>query len=119
MGWIRLLLNIDLAKFAVPHRATAISSLGISLQKRWCNNKAKLTTGEERIGFILKSTFPTAKKISVQDISGGCGEMYEIHVESTDFVGKRTVQQHKLITNALKDEVTKMHGLRIFTSVPG
>jgi len=30
-------------------------------------------------------------------ISGGCGAMYEIHIESDEFKGKRTVQQHQLV----------------------
>lgn len=45
--------------------------------------------------------------------------MYEIFVESEDFRGKRQVQQHRLINQALADEVKQMHGLRIFTAVPG
>uniref|UniRef100_A0AAX7TMT5 BolA family member 3 n=1 Tax=Astatotilapia calliptera TaxID=8154 RepID=A0AAX7TMT5_ASTCA len=50
--------------------------------------------------------------------SGGCGAMYEIHIESSEFKGKRTVQQHQLVNQALKDEIQNMHGLRIFTDVP-
>lgn len=52
------------------------------------------------------------------DISGGCGAMYEIHIESDEFRGKRTVQQHQLVNQALKEEIQGMHGLRIFTEVP-
>lgn len=29
--------------------------------------------------------------------AGGCGAMYEIHIESAEFKGKRTVQQHQLV----------------------
>lgn len=29
--------------------------------------------------------------------SGGCGAMYEVHIESDEFKGKRTVQQHQLV----------------------
>lgn len=29
--------------------------------------------------------------------SGGCGAMYEIHIESDEFKGKRTVHQHQLV----------------------
>lgn len=28
---------------------------------------------------------------------GGCGAMYEVHVESMEFKGKRTIQQHQLV----------------------
>lgn len=52
------------------------------------------------------------------DISGGCGAMYEILVESVEFKGISRVKQHQLITNTLKNEIKEMHGLRIHTSVP-
>lgn len=29
--------------------------------------------------------------------SGGCGAMYEIHIESEEFREKRTVQQHQMV----------------------
>ncbi|XP_041647421.1 bolA-like protein 3 [Cheilinus undulatus] len=76
------------------------------------------TDGEVRIAAILKEKFPLASSLKVVDISGGCGAMYEIHIESSEFKGKRTVQQHQLVNQALKDEIQGMHGLRIFTGVP-
>ncbi|XP_029947695.1 bolA-like protein 3 [Salarias fasciatus] len=76
------------------------------------------TDGELRIAQILKEKFPSASSLKVVDISGGCGAMYEIHIESSEFKGKRTVQQHQLVNQALKEEIQGMHGLRIFTDVP-
>ncbi|XP_036400234.1 bolA-like protein 3 isoform X1 [Megalops cyprinoides] len=76
------------------------------------------TDGEVRIAQILREKFPQAASLKVVDISGGCGAMYEIHIESDEFKGKRTVQQHQLVNQALKDEIQAMHGLRIFTDVP-
>ncbi|KAJ8400519.1 hypothetical protein AAFF_G00396430 [Aldrovandia affinis] len=76
------------------------------------------TNGELRITRILKERFPQATSVEVVDISGGCGDMYEVHIESVEFKGKRTVQQHQLVNQALKDEIKQMHGLRIFTEVP-
>uniref|UniRef100_A0A8C6SSA0 BolA-like protein 3 n=1 Tax=Neogobius melanostomus TaxID=47308 RepID=A0A8C6SSA0_9GOBI len=76
------------------------------------------TEGEVRIAKILKEKFPLASSLQVVDISGGCGAMYEIHIESSEFKGKRTIQQHQLVNQALKDEIQGMHGLRIFTEVP-
>ncbi|XP_008286401.1 bolA-like protein 3 [Stegastes partitus] len=76
------------------------------------------TDGEVRIAKVLKEKFPLASSLKVVDISGGCGAMYEVHIESSEFKGKRTVQQHQLVNQALKDEIQGMHGLRIFTEVP-
>lgn len=76
------------------------------------------TEGEVRIVKILREKFPLASSLKVVDISGGCGAMYEIHIESSEFKGKRTVQQHQLVNQALKEEIQGMHGLRIFTDFP-
>ncbi|KAM4035173.1 bolA-like protein 3 [Anomaloglossus baeobatrachus] len=79
---------------------------------------ASRTEAEDRITQVLKTKFPLASFVNVVDISGGCGAMYEIHVESEEFKEKRTVQQHKMVNEALQEEIKAMHGLRIFTSVP-
>ena len=39
----------------------------------------------------------------------------QIYVQAEDFNGLRTLQQHKLIKNILKDDVANMHGLTIKT----
>ncbi|XP_037227508.1 bolA-like protein 3 [Falco rusticolus] len=76
------------------------------------------TDGEARVTQVLREKFPRASTIRVVDISGGCGAMYEIHIESEDFKDKRTVQQHQMVNQALSEEIKSMHGLRIFTSTP-
>uniref|UniRef100_A0A663E6V9 BolA family member 3 n=1 Tax=Aquila chrysaetos chrysaetos TaxID=223781 RepID=A0A663E6V9_AQUCH len=55
------------------------------------------TEGEARVTRVLREKFPRASAIKVVDISGGCGAMYEIHIESEDFKEKRTVQQHQMV----------------------
>ena len=66
---------------------------------------------------ILKEKFPSATDIAVVDISGGCGSMYEVFVESPAFKGIRIVKQHQMVNEALKAEIKDMHGLRISTAV--
>ncbi|XP_023584716.1 bolA-like protein 3 [Trichechus manatus latirostris] len=78
---------------------------------------ASQTEGELKVTQTLKEKFPRATAVKVTDISG-CGAMYEIQIESEDFKEKRTVQQHQMVNQALKEEIKEMHGLRIFTSVP-
>ncbi|NXR90812.1 BOLA3 protein, partial [Hypocryptadius cinnamomeus] len=56
------------------------------------------TDGESRLARLLREKFPRASAIKVVDISGGCGAMYEIHVESEEFREKRPVQQHRMVT---------------------
>lgn len=56
--------------------------------------------------------------MNVVDISGGCGAMYEIAVESEQFNGMSRIKQHQMITDTLRNEIKNMHGLRIHTTVP-
>ncbi|XP_063708713.1 bolA-like protein 3 [Culicoides brevitarsis] len=93
----------------------------ISLFSRvWSGNSTQATSNnsEEVLKKILEERFPKADRVKVEDVSGGCGAMYEIFVESVEFKGLNTVKQHKLITEALKEQIKEMHGLRIRTSIP-
>ncbi|KAI9294890.1 bola-like protein [Neoconidiobolus thromboides FSU 785] len=74
-----------------------------------------LTEGERIIFEKLSEKF-TPKKIEVKDISGGCGSMYSIQLESDSFKGKSLVQQHRLVNEVLKEDIKDMHGLQLKTS---
>ncbi|XP_078205167.1 bolA-like protein 3 isoform X1 [Callithrix jacchus] len=69
---------------------------------------ASQTEGELRVTQILKEKFPQATAIKVTDISGGCGAMYEIKIESEEFKEKRTVQQHQMV-NQLQERIMQYH----------
>eukprot|EP00092_Neocalanus_flemingeri_P003658 GFUD01003929.1.p1 GENE.GFUD01003929.1~~GFUD01003929.1.p1 ORF type:complete len:159 (+),score=31.23 GFUD01003929.1:147-623(+) len=71
---------------------------------------------EETLISALVASFPSATDIAVVDISGGCGSMYEVHVEAPDFKGLRVVKQHQMVTRALSSQIKDMHGIRISTS---
>merc|ERR1712137_966153 len=72
-------------------------------------------SGEAQLVKLLQQRFPQAKTLQVQDISGGCGAMYEISIEAPEFRGLNTVKQHRLVTETLKAQIKEMHGLRIHT----
>ncbi|XP_055390525.1 bolA-like protein 3 [Condylostylus longicornis] len=73
---------------------------------------------ESNLVSILKNKFPKANVVEVEDISGGCGAMFKIFVETSEFEGNTVIKQHKMITEALKDQIKDMHGLTIQTSIP-
>ncbi|XP_060796419.1 bolA-like protein 3 [Neoarius graeffei] len=100
------------------HRLLRCKTLKLSSCRQIQRSFSTSTEGEVRITKILKEKFPQASSLKVVDISGGCGAMYEIHIESDEFRGKRIVQQHQVVNQALKEEIKGMHGLRIFTAVP-
>ena len=83
------------------------------------SNQKRTTDGEQLIRKLLEAKFPQAKTIEVEDISGGCGSMYQIIVESTEFKGMRKVKMHQMVNDCLQKEIKhNMHGLRIHTAVP-
>ncbi|XP_043516306.1 bolA-like protein 3 isoform X2 [Frieseomelitta varia] len=93
----------------------------ISLLSRVWNGPNRVLAGknaEQKMISILRNKFPQAKVIEVNDVSGGCGAMFEINVIAPEFKGLNTIKQHRLINDALKEEIKDMHGVRIYTSVP-
>ncbi|KNG46428.1 bola-like protein [Stemphylium lycopersici] len=54
-------------------------------------------------------------KLEVQDISGGCGSMYAIEIESPKFKGLTVIKQHKMVNQVLKDEIKSWHGVQLRT----
>lgn len=69
---------------------------------------------EQKIFDILNSHF-APKNLDVRDVSGGCGSMFAITVESAKFKGIPMVKQHRLVNEVLKDEISKWHGLQLRT----
>lgn len=69
---------------------------------------------EQKIYKMLQERFQPAK-LEVQDVSGGCGSMFAILVESTEFKGIPMVKQHRLVNELLKDEISQWHGLQLRT----
>lgn len=51
----------------------------------------------------------------MEDVSGGCGAMFEVYVKDAEFKGLNTVKQHRIVTATLKEEIKQMHGIRIQT----
>ncbi|OQV20711.1 putative BolA-like protein 3 [Hypsibius exemplaris] len=74
--------------------------------------------GEDKLKRILKENFPQATEIEVQDVSGGCGSMYQIYIEAEEFRGKKLVEQQRMVNSVLQAEIKGMHGLTLQTAVP-
>ncbi|XP_031829201.1 bolA-like protein 3 [Nomia melanderi] len=93
----------------------------ISLLSRVWNGPNGTLAGkqaEEKMIELLRNKFPKAQLIEVNDVSGGCGAMFEISVIAPEFEGLNTVKQHRMINEVLKEEIKDMHGIRIYTSIP-
>ncbi|KAG6903316.1 hypothetical protein C0995_013069 [Termitomyces sp. Mi166 len=73
----------------------------------------ELLEGERLIEAKLVERFSPCQ-VKVQDVSGGCGTFYAINISSPAFAGLSVVKQHRLVNEALKEEVPGMHGLQVF-----
>lgn len=71
---------------------------------------------ELRIISKIKSGLGDTAKIEVLDLSGGCGTMLQIKVESEVFKDKSIVQQHRLVNKCIEGE--DLHGFRVETKTP-
>ncbi|KAI8923334.1 bola protein [Entophlyctis helioformis] len=56
-----------------------------------------------------------ATALNVTDISGGCGAMYAVEISSPNFRGMSMVNQHRLVTDILREDIKGMHGIQIKT----
>lgn len=45
----------------------------------------------------------------VEDVSGGCGQAFVVIIVSDVFKGKNKLMRHRLVNNALKDEIAVIH----------
>ncbi|KAJ9648814.1 hypothetical protein H2201_005076 [Coniosporium apollinis] len=60
----------------------------------------------------LKSTLVEklgATHVQIEDMSGGCGQMFEAVIVSPQFAKKTTLARHRLVNTTLKDEIAAIH----------
>ena len=65
---------------------------------------------------LHKELEPT--RLEVKDVSGGCGSMYAIEIQSERFRGLRMLGQQKLVNKVLGERVKQWHGVQMRTSIP-
>ncbi|KAF1945824.1 bola domain-containing protein [Clathrospora elynae] len=50
-----------------------------------------------------------ATHVEIEDLSGGCGQMYEAIIVSPQFAKKTTLARHRLVNSTLKEEIAAIH----------
>ena len=72
----------------------------------------------QQVEAMIKAELPDAQ-VEVQDLTGG-GDHYQVTVVSSQFEGKRLVQQHQLVYSALNEAMSSeaIHALALKTSTP-
>ncbi|KAJ2688174.1 BolA-like protein [Coemansia sp. RSA 1285] len=67
----------------------------------------------EEIETKLKENLLPGALVHVEDISGGCGNSYELLVVSDEFDKKSPLMRHRKIHGILKEEVPLIHALTL------
>ncbi|QLE58818.1 BolA family protein [Nostoc sp. TCL26-01] len=72
----------------------------------------------QQVEAMIKVALPDAE-VQVQDLTGG-GDHYQVTVVSSQFAGKRLVQQHQLVYGALQQAMSTeaIHALALKTQTP-
>ena len=70
----------------------------------------------ERLETLLRSAFPDANELRVEDRTGG-GDHFQVTVASSRFAGLTLLDQHRLVNEALAEPLRDgtIHELRIKT----
>ncbi|MCJ1384223.1 hypothetical protein MMC17_007339 [Xylographa soralifera] len=50
-----------------------------------------------------------AQYVTIEDISGGCGQAFQATIVSPLFVKKTTLARHRLVNSTLKTEIAAIH----------
>ncbi|MDI1485119.1 MAG: hypothetical protein OHK93_000254 [Ramalina farinacea] len=50
-----------------------------------------------------------AQHVDIEDMSGGCGQMFQAMIVSSQFEKKNTLARHRLVNSSLKDEIAAIH----------
>jgi len=69
-------------------------------------------TKEQLIKNVLTDKFAPIL-LNVQDVSGGCGSMFNVLIVSDGFKGQTPVKRHRAVHEVLKEDIKEMHGISL------
>jgi len=93
------------------------SSIFNSLHRHYTSPPESSLDTERLIAEKLKTNLsPT--HLSIEDTSGGCGSFFRINIVSEKFTGLSLMKQHRLVKDAISDEIAIVHGVTINTLTP-
>ncbi|XP_033748467.1 uncharacterized bolA-like protein C8C9.11 [Pecten maximus] len=59
-----------------------------------------------------------ATNVDITDVSDGCGAKFDAVIVSPQFEGKKLLARHRLVNNALEDEMNIIHAFTMKTYTP-
>jgi stress-induced morphogen len=109
----RLLLSVP--QFLANRHTTKCIHISQKIQpvlRRRYSGENKVSPKQTNITNLLTQRFkPTTMQIN--DISGGCGQSFQIIIVSDEFKGLTAVTQQRLVYAAIKQEMGDIHALAL------
>ncbi|KAG8458112.1 hypothetical protein KFE25_012772 [Diacronema lutheri] len=72
----------------------------------------------ERVKALLAGSALAPTVLEVEDVSDGCGAKFEVVVVSANFEGKKLLERHRDVHEALGAEMGEIHALVLKTWTP-
>ncbi|TKY89891.1 hypothetical protein EX895_001188 [Sporisorium graminicola] len=57
----------------------------------------------------IRQKVQNVSTLVVSDVSGGCGQAYDVVIVSDAFQGLNTLKRHRMVNELLKDEIAQLH----------
>lgn len=76
-----------------------------------------MVTSDE-LSAAIRSRVEGVQNVVVSDVSGGCGQAFDVIIVSAAFQGLTTLKRHRLVNDALKEEIASMHAFSQKTYTP-
>lgn len=74
--------------------------------------------GQAELESAIHTKLGDVQHLFVSDVSGGCGQAYDVVIVSDQFEGLSTLRRHRLVHSKLHDEISAMHAFSQKTYTP-
>lgn len=63
----------------------------------------------QQLESAIRQKVANVSTLVVSDVSGGCGQAYDVVIVSDAFEGLNTLKRHRMVNELLKDEIAQLH----------
>ncbi|CAO1626753.1 unnamed protein product [Sympodiomycopsis kandeliae] len=67
---------------------------------------------------IIRAKVEGVEKLVVSDVSGGCGQAFDVIIVSPVFEGLPTLKRHRMVNDLLKEQIAQLHAFSQKTYTP-
>ncbi|CAO1628873.1 unnamed protein product [Parajaminaea phylloscopi] len=67
---------------------------------------------------VIRDKIDDVQTLIVSDVSGGCGQAFDVVIVSPVFQGLPTLKRHRLVNDRLKDQIAQLHAFSQKTYTP-